>query len=126
MNCPKCNAEMSTVEFGTDITIRRCNGCAGILTDRETLQRMRDEWLADSVLDIGAHTPGLKSTRNSGEISCPCCGSKMKLVRDEEQQHIILDICPTCDAVFLDAGELTDIKTLTLIDHIRSLLRRFT
>jgi len=126
MNCPKCNETMSTVEFGTDITIRRCNGCAGIFTDRVTLQRMRDEWLADSVLDVGAHAHGTRAASDDVPISCPSCGSLMQLVRDERQKHIVLDICPDCDAVFLDAGELTDIKTLTLMDHIRGLLHRFS
>jgi Zn-finger nucleic acid-binding protein len=39
-----------------------------------------------------------------------------------DQTHIILDICPACDGVFLDAGELTDIKNVTLMDHVRRLL----
>lgn len=125
MFCPKCNDTMSTVEFGTDITIQRCNGCAGIFTDRETLQAMRNEWLADAVLDIGAARPPANPSGDSGDIICPSCGEKMKIVREAEQKHIILDICPGCDGVFLDAGELTDIKTNTLMDHLRGLLRRF-
>jgi Zn-finger nucleic acid-binding protein len=41
---------------------------------------------------------------------------------DTEQTHITLDICPACTGVILDAGELTDLKSVTLMDHVRRLL----
>jgi Zn-finger nucleic acid-binding protein len=46
----------------------------------------------------------------------------MDRMQDEEQGHITLDVCGACDGVFLDAGELTDIKNITLMDHVRRLL----
>jgi Zn-finger nucleic acid-binding protein len=46
----------------------------------------------------------------------------MKRVQDSEQVHITMDSCSACDGVFLDAGELTDMKSLTLMDHVRRLL----
>jgi hypothetical protein len=82
---------------------------------------MRDEWLVDTVLDTGSPTEGARYN-DVLDVSCPSCGAGMDRVQDEDQTHIILDICSSCDGVFLDAGELTDIKNITLMDHVRRLL----
>jgi len=36
-------------------------------------------------------------------MNCPKCGTAM---REREKGEIIIDICPNCRGVFLDAGEL--------------------
>jgi Zn-finger nucleic acid-binding protein len=123
MDCPKCRAPMETVGFGTDITVRRCTGCSGLFCNWQTLQQLREEWLADAVLDHGSATTGAKHNTML-DISCPGCGATMVHVKDQEQTHITLDSCPECDGVFLDAGELTDMKTVTLMDQVRRLLSK--
>jgi Zn-finger nucleic acid-binding protein len=121
MDCPKCRAPMESVNFGADITIKRCTGCIGLFCTRETLQELRDEWLSDDVLDCGSAAKGAKQN-NMLDIACPECGAVMTRVKDSEQAHITLDSCAGCDSVFLDAGELTDMKSVTLMDHVRYLL----
>ena len=123
MECPKCRASMETVEFGTDITIRRCTGCSGLFCNWRTLRQLRDEWLSDAALDRGNASLGAKHNEMV-DISCPGCGATMSRVQDREQVHITLDSCPDCDGVFLDAGELTDMKSVTLMDHVRRLLAK--
>jgi hypothetical protein len=112
---------METIEFGTDISVERCTGCHGLFCSWHTLRQLRDEWLADTVLDKGSAAVGAKHNEIR-DIPCPGCGATMDRVPDEEQTHITLDICPDCESVFLDAGELTDIKSVTLMDHVRRLL----
>jgi uncharacterized protein len=121
MDCPKCCKPMETVEFGTNIKVMRCTGCSGLFCKWQTLQQLRTEWLADTVLDKGSAAAGAK-LNEMRDIACPDCGTTMERVKDREQSHITLDSCPACDGVFLDAGELTDMKSLTLMDHVRRLL----
>lgn len=121
MKCPKCNAPMETIEFGTNISIERCTGCYGLFCKWHTLEELRDEWLADTVLDKGSAAVGAKHNEMK-DIPCPECGATMDRIQDSEQTHITLDSCSGCDGVFLDAGELTDIKSVTLMDHVRRLL----
>ena len=123
MNCPKCENHMEPVEFGTDISVMRCTGCKGLFSDTETLQKMRDQWLADTVLDTGSASEGAKHNTLE-DIPCPSCNTIMHRVEDIDQVHVVLDVCPSCDGVFLDAGELTDLKNVTLMDHIRRLLSK--
>ncbi len=123
MDCPKCGTRMEAVEFGTNIKVIRCTGCYGLFCKWQTLRQLREEWLSDSVLDKGSPALGAKhnAMRN---IDCPECGAAMARVRDDEQAHITLDNCPQCESVFLDAGELTDMKSLTLMDQVRRLLSK--
>jgi len=121
MNCPKCFDLMETVEFGADITVMRCTGCCGLFCKSQTLLELRDEWLSDTVLDKGSAAVGAKHN-DMLDITCPDCSATMNRVQDREQTHITLDTWPECDGVFLDAGELTDMKSVTLMDHVRRLL----
>lgn len=121
MKCPKCRDPMETVEFGTDISVERCTGCYGLYCKWQTLEQLRDEWLADTVLDKGSAADGAKHN-DMLDIACPECGTAMNRVQDDEQTHITLDVCSECEGVFLDAGELTDMKSVTLMDHVRRLL----
>jgi Zn-finger nucleic acid-binding protein len=121
MKCPKCRELMETIEFGTNISIKRCTGCYGLYCKWQTLGQLRDEWLSDTVLDKGSAATGAKHNEML-DIACPECGATMNRAQDSEQTHITLDICSDCDAVFLDAGELTDMKSVTLIDHVRRLM----
>ncbi len=121
MDCPKCFKPMETVEFGTNIKVMRCTGCSGLFCKWQTLKELRNEWLADTVLDKGSAALGAKHNEML-DIPCPDCGTTMDRVKDQQQKHITLDSCAKCDGVFLDAGELTDMKSLTLMDHVRRLL----
>lgn len=123
MDCPKCRANMEAIEFGTDIEVRRCTGCSGLFCKWQTLQQLRDEWLSDVVLDKGSAAQGSKHN-GMLDISCPDCNTTMARIKDHEQGHITLDSCSHCDGVFLDAGELTDMKSVTLMDHVRQLLSK--
>mgnify|MGYP003380788540 FL=1 len=123
MNCPKCRAAMETVDFGTNITVKRCTGCSGLFCNWQTLQQLREEWLSDAVLDQGNAALGAKHNAML-DIHCPDCNAIMVRVQDLEQAHITLDSCSGCDGVFLDAGELTDMKSVTLMDHVRRLVTK--
>jgi len=121
MDCPKCSKPLEKIEFGTNIKVMRCTGCSGLFCKWQTLQQLRDEWLTDTVLDKGSAAMGAMHNEML-DIPCPECGTKMDRVKDSQQKHITLDSCANCDGVFLDAGELTDMKSLTLMDHVRRLL----
>jgi hypothetical protein len=112
---------MECVDFGVDIRICRCTGCHGLFCNMNTLAKMRDEWLTDTVLDIGDANRGAQFNHMT-DVPCPECGTIMEHHSDDEQTHITLDICPYCTGVILDAGELTDMKSVTLMDHVRRLL----
>jgi uncharacterized protein len=124
MQCPKCHHPMRAKEFGTDLTVQRCEHCGGLFCARGVLPRLRREWLAETVLDTGDPRSGRQRDAQR-EVDCPACGQRMRSESDPGQPHIHLEHCPDCQGVFLDAGELTDLKSVTLMDSLLKLLRRF-
>ena len=124
MKCPKCSSAMKLVEFGTDIRAQRCTGCRGLYCSRQMLELMRAEWQGDAALDTGSAVQGARNNEIR-DIPCPGCGATMQRVADTQQSHVTLDACPACDGIFLDAGELSDLKSITLMDHLRRLLAIF-
>ena len=56
-------------------------------------------------LDAERHRAELRATHNH----CPKCDGILKEVK---HGHILIDICPSCKGVWLDAGELAQIVKL--------------
>lgn len=107
--------------YGDDIHIHRCEVCAGLWVKPDALDKMKSTWMAEAALDIGS--PKIGSDLNSvDDINCPEGHGKMAKRVDERQPHIWYEQCLTCQGIYLDAGEFTDLKFETPLDRIRSML----
>lgn len=107
LDCPKCWVEMKKKEvevFGPDIEIDVCPKCMGIFLDDGELKKLvkDDELTGFLTEDIG--------TQSKSELICPRCGSLMDI---EEAEEIEVDVCLNCHGVWLDAGELEELKELS-------------
>ena len=104
IDCPKdwVKMEQKTVKaIGPDITIDECPKCHGIYLDSGELKKLiKDKKLSDYLTkDIG--------TQSKSELVCPRCGGLMDI---EKADDIEVDVCLSCHGVWLDAGELKDLK----------------
>ena len=114
MLCPRCGNNLSTVRAGsleTDI----CNSCAGIWFDRFELSKVDEahellgEFLVDEVLP---RNQSLVAT--SSRLRCPRDTDVVMMRRSfSPSQPIMIDECPACGGVWLDAGELDAIRGLS-------------
>jgi uncharacterized protein len=100
------------------VEVDRCTGCFGLFCSPDAIEKTRETRLAEKVLDIGYESTG-ESYNKVGNIHCPVCSIKMDKISDPEQTHIWMEVCSQCKNVFLDAGELTDLKYVTIMDKIR-------
>ena len=121
MQCPKCGGTLETQTYG-QITVRRCTQCHGLWCMPETLLALKEEYMAEVVIDSGDPSVGRKYNRVE-DIDCPECGSVMKKSSDARQVHVWYEECPRGHGMFFDAGELTDLKFETLLDKVRGLLK---
>ena len=121
MQCPKCKGELETKEH-QHIRVERCNRCYGMLLEPHMLNETFAEWMAETFLDVGAISLGKKYDKID-DIACPICNVAMDKIEDPVQTHIWMESCPSCNRVFLDAGELTDLKHETFSDKFKSLLK---
>lgn len=121
MQCPKCKGDLETKEH-QHIRVQRCNKCYGLFLEAHMLNETFAEWMAESFLDVGAVSLGKKYDKID-DISCPICEVAMDKIEDPVQTHIWMESCPKCNRVFLDAGELTDLKYETFSDKLKNLLK---
>lgn len=105
VECPKCGVDAKRKEveiFGPNIQIDICPKCKGIWLDHGELNKLlKNKKLSDYLTkDIG--------TQSKSELICPRCGGLMDI---ESADEIDVDVCLSCNGVWLDKGELKGLKT---------------
>ena len=119
MRCPKCRSDMEQIIID-DIEVDRCSSCHGLWFDDGELSKLRNKEAA-AALDIG----DIKTGKEHNEIEhyrCPRCAGPMNRLVDPKQTHIWFEQCGSCRGTFFDAGELTDLATVSVSDFFK----RFT
>lgn len=117
MKCPVCGMRMVEKDFGGVLVDVCADGCKGMWFD----------WLEMSKLDEknegygAALHEALKYPRINNEdrppLKCPTCGIKMKTHRFKLNQQVNIDECYSCGRMFLDSGELKDIREKSMTDQ---------
>ena len=116
MRCPKCRSDMEQIEIdGTEID--RCSSCHGLWFDAGELSKIRSKEAA-AVLDIGDVSVG-KTQNEIEHYRCPRCAGPMNRLVDPDQPHIWFERCGSCRGSFFDAGELTDLVTVSVSDFFK-------
>ena len=121
MNCPKCEAAMEKVAYGS-IEVDRCTQCEGIWFDMLEAEHLKD-MAGSEAIDIG--DPALAKKFNEMEhVKCPVCQAEMIGMVDAQQPHIWYEGCPVCYGLFFDAGEFKDFKEETVLDFVRDMFAK--
>lgn len=126
MLCPKCHSKMLEQEVLTqsgDIIIDKCERCFGLWFDNGEAEKLKDEWTSIS-LDDGDKNIG-KIYNEITSIDCPRCMKPMQSMNDPKQHHIQYEVCKE-HGIFMDAGEFSDYREVTLkeaFDHILDIYR---
>jgi Zn-finger nucleic acid-binding protein len=112
MNCPACAHELTPLSVG-DLTVDACDGgCGGIWFDHYELRKVDavSDHFADPLLDIKCD-PSLAVDR-SRRYGCPKCTDGVVLMRHfwSVKRETTIDECPECGGIFLDGGELAQIR----------------
>ena len=123
IKCPKCGHGMNEVTYG-DVTIDRCTHCEGLWFDTDEADVLKGKWMGDA-LDTGNPAEGRKWDAVE-DVDCPRCGRAMEKRSDPKQKHIWFEECPD-HGMFMDAGEFSDFREITLkeaFDQALSLYRQ--
>ena len=119
MQCPKCRSGMQQIMIdGTEVD--RCSACHGLWFDAGELDKLRNKEAA-AALDIGDVSIG-KQQNEIEHYRCPRCAGPMNRLVDPEQPHIWFEQCGSCRGSFFDAGELTDLATVSVADFFKRLV----
>jgi Zn-finger nucleic acid-binding protein len=112
MECPACGKALSEIQAG-GIKVDVCrDGCGGIWFDWFELSKVDEptEEVGDALLALG---PSAVARPKAGQRRCPrCAGQPMQRHYFSVKRQVQVDECPACGGFWLDAGELTRIRSL--------------
>lgn len=121
MNCPACSNQLKQIQVG-GIEVDVCeNGCGGLWFDLHELKHVDEshETLGESLLDIKKN-PSVK-TDGDAERTCPRCEDVIMMKHFMSvKREVVIDECGNCGGVWLDAGELGQIRGQEMSDDERS------
>jgi Zn-finger nucleic acid-binding protein len=104
-DCPVCRQHLLRAVMDDREAIEICQRCKGILMPlrafAETLTVRRRTASTPSVIPIPADRREL-----ARRLACPRCAQAMIADWYYGPGNIVIDTCPACDVVWLDAGEL--------------------
>ena len=110
MNCPACASPLETLNVdGLAVDVCR-TGCGGIWFDNFELQRVDalDEKLGSALahMEFNPNAVVLPNKR-----PCPkCVGFTMLQHKFSREKPVLVDECPNCGGIWLDGGELAEIR----------------
>ena len=100
LTCPKCKIETLSSYDSENVNFEFCDQCGGVWFDRNELA----EYIELSQ-DIPELADMRKDAKNTG-LSCPKCDGILEELPFSSKSEFLVDRCPNCGGIFLDAGEL--------------------
>jgi Zn-finger nucleic acid-binding protein len=102
--CPVCGEPFERITY-EGVGAMRCTGCGGYLINRNRLKgiQRRKQYPREALERSLEHT-----TRSNLEskVLCPKCRTPMQKNTHSFGVKLELDVCPDCQSVWLDPGEL--------------------
>ncbi len=124
MNCPKCLGKLQE-KIVEDCKVDVCFVCEGIWFDNGELEKVIKADAKDfDFLDIdreeldGKEAAELKEEFDNKESICPRCADGTKLIRKKHKgiHEINVDVCPKCNGIWLDGGEIKELRHRGLVN----------
>jgi Zn-finger nucleic acid-binding protein len=102
-DCPICNAGLVHATL-SNIRIRYCTKCRGILISMEILQSLVQELQAQKRAETIQPRADAEDLRR--KINCPQCRRCMDTHFYAGPGNVVIDSCENCSLIWLDGGEL--------------------
>ncbi len=108
LRCPNDHGRMERETVG-GVSMDRCNACGRLWLDDGEMQRLLAS--KETVRGADAGPFGRESGRAAlGGRLCPRDGKTLLEIRHPQQPDVLIEYCPGCRGVLLDAGELRAIR----------------
>ncbi len=113
MNCPACGNQLQQITV-SDVSVDVCKGgCGGIWFDNLELKKFDEphESAGEELLDIERDESIVVD--RSEKIKCPKCDNIIMMRHFfSVKKEVEVDECPNCCGIWLDAGELSRLRSL--------------
>jgi Zn-finger nucleic acid-binding protein len=101
--CPRCHVPLEAAEYG-EFVLETCPRCGGRWTNHADLKAIIDAAPAPETAEAVRVEVDLRGV--GGDALCPRCSVPMGPFNYAGDSGVILDKCPGCDGLWLDAGDL--------------------
>jgi Zn-finger nucleic acid-binding protein len=105
ITCPKCSTVLERFA-AAGVELDHCPACGGIWLDRGELALLKltaEPGELRAIEERGSGDRRVPPSSRTVKLPCPCCPGSMTAF---SVGGAILDICPTCNGLWLDRGEL--------------------
>lgn len=113
MKCPSCQNELTAQNIST-VTLNACtHGCGGIWFDQFEFKKFDEPTEPNPVDSIRLNLPTQAVKKSQDPLRCPRCPDpRIRLHRhfSSPKRQVTIDECPQCAGVWLDVGELAQIR----------------
>jgi uncharacterized protein len=114
MKCPACDNNLTSLTAGK-ITVDVCEGgCGGMWFDNFELKKLTDPDEIDSGALLRFDRDDLVLIDYEKRRRCPKCDIIMMRHFFSDRREVEVDACPGCNGIWLDPGELKQIRKETL------------
>jgi Zn-finger nucleic acid-binding protein len=102
MQCPRCDGSLAPLRAAGRLEVDYCQDCGGVWYDAGEFAAFYNLFGEMSVLTEGAdHSQG---------VTCPRCKIATVEVTYPPNSGIRVDTCPSCEGLWLDKGEVSDLR----------------
>lgn len=102
LRCPRCAEPMQELEGAGGLRVDSCEACGGAWYDAGEL--------AQALHVEGPLDPLREGSRRVRSVPCPRCERGLLELTWPAGADIRVDACPSCEGVFLDAGEVASVR----------------
>ncbi len=102
--CPLCSVQLHDALIEGECVVY-CGQCRGFLTRTAAFGRIVTQRRAQNTATSNSHAP-FDSDELRRPVSCPSCKKRMQTHAYGGGGNAVVDTCPRCDCIWLDAGEL--------------------
>ena len=111
MICPKCHVPMIVVEYD-DVELDYCLQCEGLWFDSGEIELVG----AKSGVEAEESFSTRPASTSEASLKCPICRKKMDKRLLGKKGSVLADVCPACDGLWLDKGELEQVLAQQMDD----------
>ena len=112
MKCPADQNEMVKELYEDSVEVDRCSECNGVWLDKGELEKIQETIKNDYKEDLEQPKNILRSVKSMAiakkeqPIRCAECDCTMERKEYAYTSMIMVDVCPLCQGIFLDHGEI--------------------
>ena len=117
MKCPHDGTALSARVYEADIQVDECESCGGMWLDKGELEQIQETIEHDHSAELRAMPDTTvaayreaRDLRPAGSLRCPSCEAEMSAREYAYCSQIWVDVCPDCEGVWLEAGELRQLE----------------